>query len=90
MKDGQIMNIIVWLIFGALAGWVASMLMGTDGRQGIIGNIIVGIVGAFIGGYAMQLIGKTGVDGFNIKSFIVAVIGAVILLFVYKAIRGKS
>lgn len=84
------MNIIVWLIFGALAGWVASKLMGTDGQQGIIANIVVGIVGAFVGGFAMQLIGKTGVDGFNIKSFIVAVLGAVVLLFVYKAIRGKS
>lgn len=83
------MNIIAWLIFGALAGWVASKIMNTGG-QGIIANIVVGIVGAFIGGYAMQIIGKSGVDGFNIKSFVVAVLGAVILLFIYKAVRGKS
>lgn len=83
------MNIIVWIIFGALAGWVASMITKTNAQQGIIANIVVGIVGAFIGGYLMQVIGKTGVDGFNIKSFIVAVIGSVILLVVYKAVSGR-
>jgi uncharacterized membrane protein YeaQ/YmgE (transglycosylase-associated protein family) len=84
------MSIIVWLVFGALAGWVASMLMSTDAEQGLFSNIIVGIVGAFIGGYLMQVIGKTGVTGFNIKSLIVAVIGSVVLLAIFKAVRGKS
>lgn len=89
-RGRHIMNIIVWLIFGALAGWVASMIMNTNARQGLIANIIVGILGALIGGYIMQAIGKTGVDGLNIKSFIVAIIGAVVLLAVFKVVRGKS
>lgn len=84
------MNIIVWIIFGALAGWVASKIMNTDASQGAIANIVVGIVGAFVGGFLMQLIGGAGVDGFNIRSFIVAVIGAVVLLAVFKMIRGKA
>jgi uncharacterized membrane protein YeaQ/YmgE (transglycosylase-associated protein family) len=84
------MNIIVWIIFGALAGWVASKLMGTNGQQGVIANIIVGIIGAFLGGYIMELIGETGVTGFNIRSLIVAVIGSVVLLALYKLVRGKS
>ena len=84
------MNIIIWIIFGALAGWVASMIAKTNAQQGIIANIVVGVVGAFIGGYLMQVIGKTGVDGFNIKSFIVAVVGSVILLVVYKLVSGRS
>ncbi len=84
------MNLIVWLVFGALVGWVASMLMSTNDGQGVIGNIIVGVLGAFLGGYIMQYLGKTGVDGFNVKSFIVSVFGAVILLALFRLIRRKS
>ena len=54
------MNIIVWIIFGALAGWIASLIAGTDARQGAVANVVVGIVGAFAGGFLMQLIGKSG------------------------------
>lgn len=81
------MNIITWILFGALAGWIASKIVNTDAEQGAVGNIIVGIVGAFIGGYLMQLIGESGVTGFNIRSFIVAVIGSVVLLVIYKTLR---
>lgn len=63
--------------------------MGTDAEQGIVANVVVGIVGALIGGYFMQSIGKAGVDGFNIRSFAVAVVGAVVLLILYKAVRGR-
>lgn len=84
------MNIIIWIIFGALAGWVASMIVKTNAQQGIIVNILVGIVGAFVGGYLMQIIGKTGVTGFNVRSFIVAVMGSVILLFVYRAVSRRA
>lgn len=81
------MNIILWIIFGALTGWIASKIMSTDGEQGGLANIIVGIVGAFLGGYIMQLVGETGVTGFNIRSFIVSIIGSVVLLAVYKSLR---
>jgi len=81
------MGIIAWIIFGGLAGWVASMIAGKNERQGCILNIIVGVVGAFIGGLLMQFVTGHGFNfGFNLSSFIVAVLGAVILL----AITGRS
>ncbi len=58
------MNFIVWILFGALAGWVGSMIMGTDAEQGALMNIIVGIVGAVLGGFLMSLFGQSGVSGF--------------------------
>lgn len=84
------MNIIVWLIFGALAGWIASMVMGTDARQGWLANIIVGIVGAFIGGMIMNFFGASGVQGFDLYSVLVAIGGAVVLLFLYRMFSNRS
>ncbi|MCU0495176.1 MAG: GlsB/YeaQ/YmgE family stress response membrane protein [Chloroflexaceae bacterium] len=82
------MGIISWIIFGAIAGWLASIVAGTNERQGCFMNIIVGIVGAFLGGFAMELLFNRTVDwGFNPTSFIVAVIGAVALLFITGAAR---
>ena len=82
------MGFIAWLIFGALAGWVASMIAGTNERQGCLLNIIVGIVGAFIGGFLYSLLTGRQLDfGFDITSFIVAVIGAVLLLFIVTGAR---
>lgn len=75
------MNFIAWIIFGALAGWIASLIMGNDDQQGAIMNIIVGIIGAFIGGALMHFFGASGVTGFNLSSLLVAILGAVILLF---------
>lgn len=83
------MSFIVWIVLGALAGWIASMVAGTNAQQGAIANIIVGIIGAFIGGMVMQLLGYSGVNGFNLYSLLVAVLGAVILLFGYRAISGR-
>jgi uncharacterized membrane protein YeaQ/YmgE (transglycosylase-associated protein family) len=76
------MNWLVWIIFGALAGWIASIIMGKNKRMGAIANIIVGIVGAFIGGYIMEFFGASGVTGFNPYSLFVAILGAVVLLWV--------
>jgi uncharacterized membrane protein YeaQ/YmgE (transglycosylase-associated protein family) len=76
------MNFIVWIIFGALAGWIASMVMGKNQQMGAIANIIVGIIGAFLGGWLMSFFGGQGVTGFNLPSLIVAIVGAVVLLFV--------
>ncbi|MDO8512500.1 MAG: GlsB/YeaQ/YmgE family stress response membrane protein [bacterium] len=82
------MGIIVWIIFGGLVGWVASLIMNTDGHQGIFLNIIVGVIGAVIGGWLMGLVGKGGVVGFNFYSFLVALLGACVFVAVLKAIRG--
>jgi uncharacterized membrane protein YeaQ/YmgE (transglycosylase-associated protein family) len=81
------MGLISWIILGALAGWIASMIMGTNERQGCFLNIVVGIIGAFIGGFVMSFFGGTGVTGLNIPSILVAIIGAVILLWIVKALR---
>ena len=75
------MNFLVWIIFGAIAGWIASIIAGTDARQGAVANIIVGIIGAFIGGFLMNAFGQPGVTGFNLYSTFVAVLGAVVLLW---------
>ncbi len=82
------MDIVLWIILGGLAGWLASVLV-RGGGLGLIGDIVVGIVGALIGGFLVSLIGGTGVTGFNIWSFLVAVIGAVVLLLIVRAFTGS-
>lgn len=82
------MGIILWLIFGALAGWIASMIMKTDAQQGTLLNIVVGIIGAMLGGFIFNFFGKVGVTGFNLYSLVVAVIGAIALLAIVKAVRS--
>lgn len=81
------MGIILWIIFGGLVGWIASMIMDTNAQQGVMLNTIVGVIGAILGGWLMSFIGKTGVTGFNLYSFIVAVVGAIVLIFIVKLIR---
>ncbi len=83
------MGIIVWLVMGGLVGWIASMIMGTDGQQGIILNIVVGIVGAMIGGWLIgPMLGAGSInDGLTVMSFVVSLIGAVLLLAVVSLFR---
>lgn len=83
------MNIITWIILGALAGWIASIVMGRNKKMGAIANIVTGIIGAFVGGQIMDFFGAKGVTGFNLPSLGVAVLGAVVLLYVLGMIRGK-
>jgi uncharacterized membrane protein YeaQ/YmgE (transglycosylase-associated protein family) len=82
------MGFFSWIIFGALAGWVASLLARTNDRQGCLTNILVGIVGAFIGGFLFSLLTGDDIDfGWNLGSFAVAVIGSLILLGILRAVR---
>lgn len=81
------MGIIFTIIFGGLVGWVASLIMNTDGQQGIFLNIIVGIVGAVIGAWIMGLIGGDTSTGFSIYGFLVALLGACVLLAVLKFLK---
>lgn len=83
------MGFIGWIVLGGLAGWVASMIAKTDGSMGIVANIIVGIIGAGIGGFLFNMFGGSGVTGFNLYSFLVALLGAVVLLFIVRALTGK-
>ncbi len=86
------MNIIIWLVMGGLVGWIASMIMGTNAQQGIILNVVVGIVGALIGGWLIgPLLGAGSInDGITIISFIVSLIGAVLLLGILSFIQHGS
>jgi uncharacterized membrane protein YeaQ/YmgE (transglycosylase-associated protein family) len=81
------MNILLWIIFGALAGWIASLIVKTNKSQGFLADLVIGIVGAFIGGFIFSFIGNAGITGFNFYSLFVAVIGAVVLLAATKAVR---
>jgi uncharacterized membrane protein YeaQ/YmgE (transglycosylase-associated protein family) len=87
------MNFIIWLIVGGLVGWVASMIMRTDGQQGLILNIIVGIVGAFLGGWLLAPMFGTGTinqNDFSVGSLAVSLLGAVILLAIVNLFRRGS
>lgn len=79
------MGLLLWIIFGALAGWIASMIMKTG--SGAIMDIIMGIVGAVVGGFIMNLLGQSGVTGFNLYSMIVAVIGAIVVIYIGRMMR---
>jgi uncharacterized membrane protein YeaQ/YmgE (transglycosylase-associated protein family) len=83
------MGLILWLIVGGVVGWLASMVMKTDGQQGILLNVVVGIVGAFIGGWLISpLVGMGTINqGFSIGSVVVSLIGAIILLAIVNLFR---
>ncbi len=83
------MSIIGWIILGAIAGWLASIVTGRNAQMGCIANIVAGIVGALVGGFIFSLFGGSGVTGFNIYSLIVAFIGAVIVLAIWNVIQGR-
>lgn len=84
------MGIIGWIVIGALAGWIASLITGNNNQMGAGKNILYGIIGGFIGGLVMNLFGGYGITGFNIWSLIVATIGAIILLLIVNAFKRKS
>lgn len=86
----MVWSIVTWLILGALAGWIASMITGTDARVNGWMNVVVGIIGAFIGGLVLQLLGASMPTGFNMASLLMAVLGAVILLSLVRAFRRNT
>ena len=83
------MSILAWLVLGLIAGFIASKLVNKSGEELIL-DIVLGIVGAFVGGFLFSFVGAAPITGFNIYSIIVAVIGAVVVLFIYHAIAGRS
>ena len=80
------MGLITMIILGGLAGWIASLI--TKSSTGILMDIILGIVGAIAGGFLMSLFGQAGITGFNLYSLIVAVVGAVILIWIGRLLTG--
>ena len=83
------MSFIAWLLVGAIAGWVAGLVMSGRGF-GILGNILVGIVGSFIGGFLASTFLGRDPSGFNVESILVAFVGAVVLLLILRAIPGRQ
>lgn len=85
------MNFIIWIIVGALAGWIASMIMKTNEQMGALANIIIGIIGALLGGWVIGLLGFDVAAGeLSIPSILTAILGACILIAILKAIRGRG
>lgn len=83
------MSIIGWIILGAIAGWLASIVTGRNAQMGCIANIIAGVVGALIGGFVFSAFGGSPITGFNLYSLIVAFIGAVIVLALWNLLSGR-
>ena len=82
------MGIIAWIVLGAIAGWITNMIMG--GGEGVIATIILGIIGAVVGGWLAGTVLKVAdVTGVNVESIVVAVIGAVIVVAVYRMVMGR-
>ncbi len=82
------MSIIAWLVLGLVAGFIASKLYAGSG-QGVVLDIVLGIVGAFVGGFLFTTFGAAPVTGLNIYSMIVAIIGAIVVLWIYHAVAGR-
>lgn len=86
-------NFIVWIIVGAIIGWIASRIMGTDGQQGLVLDIVVGIVGALVAGWLISPMLGTGTinqGDFSLPALLVSLVGAIVLLAVVKFIRKGS
>lgn len=81
------MNIILFLVFGAVVGWLTSLIVKTNSTQGTLGDIVLGILGALVGGLIMDFFGQPGITGFNLYSMIVGILGAVIFVLVGKSLR---
>jgi uncharacterized membrane protein YeaQ/YmgE (transglycosylase-associated protein family) len=87
------MNFIIWLIAGAIVGWVASRIMGTSGQQGLILDIVVGVVGAFLAGYFLTPffgISTINQNNFSIPALLVSLVGAVILLALVRVFTSRG
>jgi uncharacterized membrane protein YeaQ/YmgE (transglycosylase-associated protein family) len=82
------MSILGWVLLGIIAGFIGSKLVNSQG-QGLLLNTVLGIVGAIVGGLLFNLFGASGITGFNIYSMIVAVVGSVLVLWIYHALIGR-
>lgn len=82
------MGFLGWIVLGGLAGWVATIITKEDG--GLLKNIVLGIIGALVGGGLVSLLGGSDITGFNLYSFAVAVLGAILVISIVRAVRGKK
>ncbi len=84
------MGVITWIVVGLIAGALAKLVMPGDDPGGVIVTILIGVAGAFVGGFIVGLLGGTGVTGFSIWSILVATLGAIVLLAVYRLIARRA
>ena len=83
------MSVLAWMALGLIAGLVASNILSRSG-QGLLLDIVLGIIGAVVGGFLFTAIGATGVTGFDLYSMLVAIVGAIVVLWAYHAFSGRS
>jgi uncharacterized membrane protein YeaQ/YmgE (transglycosylase-associated protein family) len=83
------MSIVAWLVVGLIAGYLGSLIVNRSG-EGMIRDIVLGIVGAFVGGFIFNAMGSAGVSGLDLRSIMVATVGAVVLLVLYHAVAGRT
>ncbi|HEV2851804.1 MAG TPA: GlsB/YeaQ/YmgE family stress response membrane protein [Thermoanaerobaculia bacterium] len=83
------MGILSWIVFGLIAGAIAKFLMPGQDPGGCIITIIIGVIGAVLGGYLATMLGYGGISGFDFRSFVIAVIGSILLLIIWRLIRGR-
>jgi uncharacterized membrane protein YeaQ/YmgE (transglycosylase-associated protein family) len=83
------MSILSWIVLGLIAGYIGSKIVNKRG-EGLIRDIMLGIVGAVVGGWLFRTVGASGVTGLNIYSLLVAVVGAIVVLLVYHAVRRAT
>jgi uncharacterized membrane protein YeaQ/YmgE (transglycosylase-associated protein family) len=88
VKGDPLMSILAWIVLGLIAGFVASKLVNRTGGSLVL-DLLLGVVGAFVGGFLFTRFGAAGVTGLNIYSILVAIVGAVVVLFIYHAIAGR-
>ena len=84
--NGGNMSILAWVILGIVAGFIASKVVNKTG-EGLVRDLILGIIGAIVGGWIMERFGEAGVSGLNVYSLVVSVVGAIIVLVAFHAIR---
>ncbi len=82
------MGLLLGIIFGAIVGWIASVVMKTDRSQGLLIDIILGIIGSVVGGWVFNFFGQPGVTGFNVYSLLVGIIGSVIVIYIGRMLRS--
>jgi uncharacterized membrane protein YeaQ/YmgE (transglycosylase-associated protein family) len=83
------MGIIAWIVFGLLAGWLAKTLMPGKDPGGCIVTVLIGVAGAVLGGFLGTMLGFGGIEGFDLRSFLLAVGGSILLLLLYRLITGR-
>jgi uncharacterized membrane protein YeaQ/YmgE (transglycosylase-associated protein family) len=88
MGVAKVMGILAWIVLGLIAGFIASKIVNHTG-SGVIMDIVLGVVGALVGGFLFSMFGAGGVTGFNIYSMLVAIVGAVVVLWLYHALIGR-